>query len=109
MDMEQKAKHHVEGMKKNWTLIFDPQIVAVATEQIREEFLDVIAEVLEQSLSIASGDVDLLYESERKLLDVYASWDLHNKGRRLTSTALIEKSKDDTWPVVPKENDARTG
>jgi len=97
MDLEQTVYHHIEGMKKGWTLVYSPEVVAAANDHIHEEFLDTIAEVLEQSLSIASGDVDLLYESERKLLDVYASWDLHNKGRRLSSTALIEQAKDDTW------------
>lgn len=87
----------VKNIKQGHTIKFDMMSYSMAAEAIREELLTAIECVLDHSLNIASGDVNLMYEEERKLLDIYASWDRSNRGRRKTCAELIESNKDDTW------------
>lgn len=93
----------VKNIKKNNGVILNNQdyhysvAFPMAAEQMREEFLDAIAPALANWLNIVCGDVSLLSDEERRLLDVYGSWDRYNHGNRKIVAELIEDNKDDTW------------
>lgn len=95
--VDEKITRIIKSIKQVNAINADEFELILAHTKIREELLNAIEPVLRRSLEVASGDVTLMFEEERKLLDVYASWDRHNRGRRRTAAELIEDAKDDTW------------
>ena len=98
---EEHIKEAAKEVKKSsYFLIRDANeldIQSYAYKYNIDELLDAIAPVLANILNLSCGDVTLLNDEERALLDKYASWDRHNHRKRKTAASLIEENKDDTW------------
>jgi hypothetical protein len=61
---------------------------------IINEFLNVMQAAIRESLDTSGGDVAMMYDGERGLFELYASWDYHNTGDRKTSDELVKEYND---------------
>lgn len=98
--MPMNKGQYIEHYKKGHTINAMADVIAAAQAEMIEELLIAAEGSLSHALDNALGDVELLFPGERKLLDVYASWDYYNRGRgRKTRpelvAAAIEANRED--------------
>jgi hypothetical protein len=87
--MSMTKEQYIAAVKRGDTVNVSQNTAIEAHWAIINEFLNVIQAALLEALIIASGDPNLLYDDERSLFELYASWDHHNKGDRKTSAELV--------------------
>jgi hypothetical protein len=68
-----------------------------------EELLTAAEPVLKDAIEGVEGREELLYPAEAGLLMVYASWDVHNKGRRMTKEEMLAEVRGEESDVPEPE------
>lgn len=86
MTKEQYSQNYRQGN----AIAVTHDVAAAAHYDMLVEWLGAAESVLDEALDMAMGDVGMLYEGERRLFELYATWDSFNHGHRQTSTQLIE-------------------
>ena len=87
MTKEQYSQNYRQGH----TIATTHDIAAAAHGEMLMEWISTAEQVLDEALELVGGDVDNLYDGERSMFELYATWDGFYQGRHQTSAQLIEK------------------
>jgi hypothetical protein len=100
MDKEQFIKH----FKAGHTLEAKQDVWVAGMHEMLMEWLGAAEQVLAEALDVCEGDVALLNDGERRLYELYASWDEFYQADHKTTKQLVEAAGGTYEPVVKHED-----